>query len=131
MAYFDVKLEEFGGGGGLGEGLVEGPEGFRLIESGVNGKATVVEGELGVFYVHREDLIEEIEVGVDIRELKYSLESFDDIFARGLFLKIVDGFSDGEVGNMIGVTVAHKKVLNTQTLFRNIHENDAHNNISV
>lgn len=80
-------LKEFGGRGGFGEGVVEGPEGLGLVEGGIDGEATIVEGELGVVEIHGEDLVEEVEVGVDVHGFKEAPESFDNLRA-GLALTL-------------------------------------------
>lgn len=101
-------LKEFGGGGGFGEGVVEGPEGLGLVEGGIDGEATIVEGELGVVEIHGEDLVEEVEVGVEIRKLEKFFNHSDNFWAGMAFLENVNSFSNGEIGDVVDIIVTHE-----------------------
>ncbi len=62
--------EELGGGGLFGEVAVEGPQRLGLIEGGVDGEATIVEGEVGIIEIERENLREQGKICIDIERFE-------------------------------------------------------------
>ena len=113
------------------ESVIESPEGFSVVKGGVDGEAAIVERELGVGEVEREDLVEKIEISVEVREFEEFGEFSDDFGARVVFLQDINSFSDSEIGNIINTVWAHEKEGGALALFRDVLKDEAQNDVCV
>lgn len=128
-------FEELGVVGLGGELFVKGKEGLSVVNFGVGGEVAIIEGEFGVGEIERKSLGEDGLVvvkngGVLVKEGGEVVDDFGAVKIVGC-LHDIDGFRNGDVGDLVEVVGLVEKMDNAALLFFVVAEDAAEDKVSI